>query len=149
MAITVKTHSFTLEPGLVARLKSRITKGSRSELLSRMLLEYMDALDDGLRQAQGKLTKSEASAILDVQNGTVTQPIGMWLGDALALQIHDSIPDGIAEKWGIDAPALVAKLQAMTQIETWALLDWAARFWTGDIKDMQAVPKAVAGFLEG
>ena len=147
MATTVKTHSFTLEPDIVSRLKARITKGSRSELLSRMMLEYMDALDDGLRQAQAKLTKSEASAILDVQNGAVTQPISMWLENSLALQIHDSIPDGIAEKWKIDAPALVEKIQAMSQVERWALLDWAARFWAGDIKDLQAVPKAVAGFL--
>lgn len=149
MAVSVKTHSFTLEPGTVARLKSRITKGSASTLLSRMMLEYMDALDDGLQQARAKLTKSEASAILDVQNGAIAQPISMWLENSLPLQIHDSIPDGIADKWEIDAPALVEKLQAMSQIERWALLDWAARFWAGDIKDLQAVPKAVAGFLEG
>lgn len=149
MATTVKTHSFTLEPGLVKRFKARITNGSASTLLSRMMLEYMDALDDGLQQAQAKITKNEASAILDVQNGTVTQPISMWLENSLPLQIYDSIPDGIAEKWKIDAPSLVEKLQAMSQIERWALIDWAARFWAGDIKDLQAVPKTVAGFLEG
>jgi hypothetical protein len=149
MAITKKTTSFTLTPKNLDRLAARIGKGSRSDLLERILTEYFDILDEGLTRAQAKLTRAEASAILDVQNGTITQPVTLWLDGALAHQIHDALPDGIAGKWGFDGPALVAKLHSLSQIEHLALVDWAARFWDGDFTDLQALPKAVAGFLEG
>lgn len=143
-----KTTSFTLTPETVERLEARIGKGSRSEYMERLLTDHFDLLDEGLKQAQAILTRAEASAVLDVQNGTFTQPVTLWLDGALAHQIHDAIPDGMAEKWGIDGPALVAKLEGLSQIENLALVDWAARFWTSDLTDLQALPKAVAGFLE-
>lgn len=172
-----KTVSIYLRPDLAAAIDARAaaTGRNRSAVMVDDLTAYADYLDLavakgrdpkrlvpdalnlytllglGLSRAKKKMTRSEAKLILDVQNGSwVDGSLSVWIAGGLAHQVADGIDlDGLADKWGVDGPALVAKLEALGELETIGLLDWAARFWEGDIQADDAVERAVAGFLEG
>jgi hypothetical protein len=148
-----KTRSALLADRLatLATLETLATEAEHTpDNLGQDLGHFYDLLTLGLARARRKITRPEASAILDVQNGVVIDPIAIWLSGGLAHQVSDGIAlDGLDNKWGFDGPALVAKLESLTEIEVLGLLDWAARFWAGDVQADDAVEKAVAGFLEG
>lgn len=172
-----KSLSISLTPDLIASLDTRAEAAgkTRSALLTDDLAAYSDylglaaakgrdparlvhdsinyfsLLSLGLSRAKKVLTRAEATLILDVQNGSwIDGSLPVWLSGGLAHQVSDGCTlDGLDAKHGVDGPALVAKLEALGDLETVGLLDWAARFWDGDIHADDAVEKAVAGFLEG
>jgi hypothetical protein len=78
------------------------------------------------------LTSDEAKLVLDVQNGAAAlggQP-GIWIRGGLVLNVEDGIElNKYDEKWGIDGPELVRKLQRLGAGETAALLDWCRVMW--------------------
>ena len=45
--------------------------------------------------------------------------------------IEDSLPDGLAEKWQIDGPALVDKLRGLTFTQEVRLIEEIESFWAG------------------
>jgi len=86
------------------------------------------------RVIEDKFTDAELMALRDVANGWTAEPAAMIAG-GLALELSDSLPDGIAEKWDIDAPALIAKLNALTYADELALVAGIEAWWlrqTGD-----------------
>jgi len=73
------------------------------------------------------LSEAEACAVVDAMNGTVFDATSyrhlvMSMEDACRL-------DGLDEKWGFDGDALVARLEALTPGQCWALVDAVERFW--------------------
>lgn len=145
-----KTVSISIYQPTLERLDARVGRLSRSERLSQDLTRYWDLLGAGLAQARKKLTKPEASLILDVQNGTYVDDgpaFARWvIGDSLAFQISDAISlDGLDQKWGVDGPALLEKVRGLGHAETLALLDWAARYWGDEKADLDAYRD---GFLD-
>ena len=171
-----KPISITLPPDLISNLDARAksTSKTRSALIADDLTayaEYLDLAADrgrdpsrlvydsmnylslialGLSRAKKRLTRSEALLVLDVQNSTLIDgSLPVWISGGLAHQVADGCDlDGLDKKHGVDGAALVAKLESLGDLETVGLLDWAARFWEGDVQAEDAVEKAVAGFLE-
>lgn len=45
------------------------------------------------------------------------------------MELEDSLPDGIGEKWGVDAPALVARLRALPYADELALVAGIEAWW--------------------
>jgi len=89
-------------------------------------------LDRGLAQARKKLSQAEAKLLLDVQNATFwdASQLSIWLGGGLHHQVSDGIDlDGLDKKWGLDGPALLDKINDLTDLETVALLDWCRWMW--------------------
>ncbi len=85
---------------------------------------------------QSLLTADECAAILDACNG--------WLFDTgsvahIALEIIDSLPDGLAAKWSIDGNVLVAKLEQLGYFSCWTLAEAVAQWWqrVGAGEDLQ------------
>lgn len=73
------------------------------------------------------LTQGEACLIIDVMNGTITEPHTAQL---LWAQVSDGIQmDRLDEKWEVDGPALVAKLRGLTYTQALAVADAAERWW--------------------
>lgn len=148
-----KTRSAVLTERIttLADLEALATKaGHAPSDLGQDLSRFYDLMSLGLARARRKITRAEAEAILDVQNGTIIDPVSIWLSGGLAHQVSDGIAlNGLDREHGFDGPTLVAKLEAMTEIEVLGLLDWAARFWDGDYQAKDAVEMAVAGFVEG
>lgn len=152
MAKNTRSTSFSLDPSVVERLEARVgADGNRSVRLTQDLDSYYSLLALGLARAKRRLNQAEAKLCLDVQNGTLVDgsQLSLWLSGGLAHQVGDGIAlDGLDKKWGVDGPSLIEKIIAMPDIEVIGLLDWAARFWGGDIQADDAVEKAVADFLE-
>src|SRR5579859_1805217 len=71
------------------------------------------------------LTTPEALLICDIRNGTRLEPATARL---LWAEVADSAPDGMAEKWGADIPALVAKLRSYSPGQCWAIYDAVQRW---------------------
>lgn len=98
--------------------------GSASEVARRDLGRYYDLL--ALALASVDLTEGEASLIVDALNGTI---IDVSTAQLLAAEVEDGLGDGLAEKWGVDGGALVAKVRAWTLAQRMAVCDAAERFW--------------------
>lgn len=72
------------------------------------------------------LAPNEALAICDALNGSrmdATSAAFLWA------EIADALPDGLAAKWDIDGPALVARLRALTPAQSLAIVDAVERWW--------------------
>lgn len=122
---TVKL-SITLQDSLMPELDAR--GETRSEILSRDLLRYYEALRDARRRLRDQLSDGEVGLILDALNGC-------WLQDAHTVgliwaEAEDAIRLNRADqKWSVDGPDLVRKLRAMSYAELCALTDAAERWW--------------------
>lgn len=99
------------------------------------------ALSNARRTLRALLSPAEVALVADHANGT-------WYDETtLALLPHgveDSIRhDGLAEKWGVDGPALVEKLAALDYGACWALVDVCQRYWSRVKSGEQADPGAL------
>lgn len=117
--------SISLPAAMVAELDAR--DDERSGIISRIIGRYVQALAETRRGLRLALSASEVGMIMDVLNGTAS--FEAWSPSYLPQEISDSLADGTAEKWGVDGPALVSRLAAMTYVEKLALVDAAERFW--------------------
>jgi len=89
-------------------------------------------LDRGRMAIRDIFTHPEIMLLLDVQNSTfwdATQ-LPMWIRGGLTHQVSDGIAlDGLDKKWATNGPALLAKIAALSDLETVALLDFCRDMW--------------------
>lgn len=74
------------------------------------------------------LSEGEAMLIVDATNGTLFEPFSV-AAQSLHWEIQDSLADGLAAKWEVDGPALVAKISAWSLLQKAAVCDAIERFW--------------------
>lgn len=98
-----------------------------SQIVARDVQRYYDLL--ALALAQVTLAAGAASLIVDALNGSVRDE---HLAQMLDYAIADSLEDGLAEKWQIDGPALVATIRAWSLLQRMAVVDAVERFWSND-----------------
>lgn len=96
-----------------------------AQIVARDVQRYYDLL--ALALAQVQLSMGEASLIVDALNGSVRDE---HLAQALDYEISDSLQDGLAEKWKIDGPALVAQIRGWSLLQRMAVVDGVERFWS-------------------
>lgn len=117
--VEVNTH------GIARDLADRADLGTDpGEVARRDLERYYALLDRELRGLA--LTEGEAALLCDVSNGTLWEPSSMPL---LWAEVEDALADGLAERWSVDGPALVAKLRALPLAARVAVCDATERFW--------------------
>lgn len=104
---------------------ARSRPGKRNLTAARDLERYYSLLAAEL--AGIELSEAEASLVCDALNGTLFEPHTIRL---LWAEVDDAIRhDGLAEKWGVDGPALVERLRSLTPGQAYALVDAVERFW--------------------
>ena len=116
----VQFRSATLEPLLQQRAAPGQSPGS---IAARDLERYYALLAVSLPA----LSELETMALRDALNGTVLDVSTarlLWAGVDDAIRL-----DGLAEKWGIDGVALVARLRGLTLAQSLALVDAVERYW--------------------
>lgn len=113
----------SLAPALRARAETGVGPAAVAQ---RDLARYYELL--ALALVSVDLTTGEASLIVDALNGTI---IDLTAAQMLATAIADSLDDGLAEKWGVDGPGLVASAQGWTLAQRIAVCDAVERFWRG------------------
>jgi hypothetical protein len=75
-----------------------------------------------------RLSLAERSAVIDSYNGTLLTPA--FAGVALWQHMRDSIElEALADKWGIDGPALLLTLAEMAVFDLACLEVWACGYW--------------------
>lgn len=107
-------------------LAARSSNEQRRALTAKRDLERYYAM---IKQTLAKwsLSEGEASLIVDVLNGTITEPHSAAL---LWAEIDDAITnDGVAERWSVDGEELVYNLRRASAFEALALIDAAERYW--------------------
>lgn len=118
----IQFRSAEVEPQLGVRLDARI--GSPGRVAVRDLDRYYTVLTAEL--ARLDLSEPEAMLIIDSLNGSLLDTSSYRL---LWAEIDDALDDGLAEKWGIDGFALVAKLRALSPAQAMAVIDAGERWW--------------------
>lgn len=66
------------------------------------------------------LTEAEFHCFCDANNGTCFTPAD--IEQSFSMNVADSGPDGLGEKWGVDLLALARKLEAFPTLQKIALL---------------------------
>lgn len=121
--------SVRFQDALAAELDAR--NEYRAEAVRIGLTRYYDLLERARRDLRERFGDAELAAILDANNGTLFEP---WSIPMVWLNVEDSGPDGIAEKWDIDLASLVTKLTALSLAESHALVDAIERWWLNDTR---------------
>ena len=130
-AKTRQNHtSLNIDAQTTASLDARRRGGeTRSSRLAADVTAYHTLLDEGLRRARLTLNQAEASVVLGVFNGTA--PGQVWTAERMSMRINDAVAlDGVADKWGVNGPALVGTLRVLGDLPCIALVDWAERVWS-------------------
>jgi len=114
-------------PRLAQLIKERAGEGrSTSGVVNAVADRYLETI----RRYTPRLAVNEWLAVIDALNG-------VWAGDNAALAVQ-SLPygvsdhltlEGAAEKWEVDAAALVKRLEALDWCQRLAVIDAAERFW--------------------
>lgn len=128
-SVATKT-SITLDAATMAILRARSGPGENASGLVRLLLGWYDEI---IRRERPDLAPNEWNAIRDALNGTwllaEQWSLGM-IASALALEVSDACRlNGLADKWKVDGPGLVARLAAMSFAARVAVIDDVVRFW--------------------
>lgn len=124
-------------------LRGATTNGAAAEVVKRDLARYYDALALALTSVE--LSVGEASLIVDALNGT---RIDIQTAQLLAAEIADSLDDELAEKWQVDGPALVAKIEGWNLLQRLAVSDAVERFWSaGNSVEVMSDRLAAVGLL--
>lgn len=126
-----KRTTIYLSPPLAAALAG-IEAGGQSRRLGVIADRYAETTRRA-RIAQ-KFSAAELNAFRDCCNGTFFEPAPLIDGAVLA-NFADSLEDGLAEKWEIDADAAVAKLRALSYADQVALVEDIETYWRGVAPD--------------
>jgi len=95
--------------------------------LRRDLGRYYALLERGRAEARARLSEEEVRAIAGALNGILHEP---WSMPLLPAEIEDSVAhENLADRHGIDGPALVEKLTHLSAGATWAVIDACERHW--------------------
>ena len=111
---------FRAMPALLAEIDARRQGKPRGAQARQDLERYYAALAREL--ATVGLTESEMSLIRDASRGILWSPHSVGL---LWAEIDDSLENELTAKWGVDGPALVAKLRMLTYSQSLAVCDAA------------------------
>lgn len=108
-------------------LAARLTDArlSMGDMTRRDLTRYYALLAAEL--ADLELTEGEALVIVDSCNGAYWDPWSIQLLPAAVAKAIDR--DRLDQKWLVDGPALLTKLQRLTRAQCYAVTEAAARFW--------------------
>lgn len=124
----VSKQSVSLPSPILDALRLR-DESNLSGAITRSLTRYFVLLAYERRDLRSQYSDKECSLILDACNGSA-------FFDAFSIRmlpagVEDAIRfDKLDRKWGVDGPALVAKLQATTFSQRIALVDAVQRWWT-------------------
>ena len=120
-----KRTSIYINPPIEAALKN-------ADSISGRLGDICDRYAESNRRARisQRFSEAELNALRDCCNGTWFAPAQLIDGAVLA-NFKDSAPDGLYEKWEIDAPATIAKLRELAYPDQVALVEDIETFWRG------------------
>ena len=118
-----KTVGIYLRPETEKELSAR--GENRSHVIARDLDRFYNLCRRAIREVP--LSEKEACLIVDTLNGVI---LDAGTAQYLWAEVEDSVKlNNLAEKWGVDGPALVEKLRDLNALQAMALVDGAERFW--------------------
>lgn len=120
-----KRTSLYLNPPIEAALKNADSISGR---IGEICARYAET--NRRARISQRFSEAELNALRDGCNGTIFVPAQLIDGAVLA-NFEESLMDGIAEKWEINAPATIAKLRALTYPDQIALIEDIETFWRG------------------
>jgi hypothetical protein len=92
--------------------------------LSGRVTEIIDRYFEMVRRTriEKRFSKAEMNLMRDACLSWLPEPAATVFG-GVALEVEDSLPDGLDKKWGVDAHALIAKLNGLGPGEEVALVE--------------------------
>jgi len=123
----VSKQSVSLPSPVLAALKLR-NEDNLSGAISRAVMRYLSVLAYERRELRPQFSPAECGLILDACNGIAFM-------DSFSVRlfpegVRDAIEmDRLDQKWQVDGPSLLAKLDATTFSQRMALVDAVQRWW--------------------
>jgi len=100
----------------------------RDDSLSGSIRRIADRYTEIIRRERPleRFAPAELDAIRDACLSWAAEPAATIIG-GIAREVRDADIDGLGRKWGVDAAALAAKIDALTAAQQIALMDWIER----------------------
>ncbi len=111
----------------LARLRTTSDDGTLSASIHRTVSRYTELIRRTQQALAGRFTPAEMDALRDVANGWLADPAATIPG-GLAAEWEDALPE-IGEAHEVDGAAVLARLQALTPAEDFALVEAIERHW--------------------
>ncbi|MDI3504949.1 MAG: hypothetical protein PWQ81_171 [Bacteroidota bacterium] len=93
-------------------------------------------------ELKGVFTPAEWMLMADSLNGTIATSDFRCYPSALAANIEDSDKfDNIGEKWGVDVPRLIDKINRLTSAQVDAVFSRIEAFWNDENRDLDSWSK--------
>lgn len=111
--------------------------------IDNILADFLQIFYAEKKKLKGYLSKNEAMLIVDAQNAYLNNGATASL---LQHQIYDAIElEGLANKWEVDGPDLIKKLEALSHFEKFVIEEMAEECWSraGASDDMMNIVKDV------
>lgn len=115
---------------------AEIIGGTGEELISR-LQELETITKIATREITGMFTREELIAMIDALNGTLITREILFVPGWLVIEMQDAEAlDGRCTMHGADSGQLIAKLQGLSQVQTYALYNLIRGFWDSENQDL-------------
>lgn len=106
----------------------RLAKRGPDDSLSGSITTILDRYFEIMRRTKPwtKFSEAEIGIMRDACMSWLPDPATTIFG-GIAMEVEDSIPDGLEKKWNVDVKALLAKLADLSPAEEVALVDYLKR----------------------
>ncbi len=112
--------------------------GVKSRRINNVCERYLDIV----HFAMPEFTRGEWCAIMDANNGIGISGEISWILGA-ALNVADSVDDGMDEKWGVDCQRLAERMRGLPRASRIAVGEAVERFWaSSELPTDEALAKA-------
>lgn len=131
--------TITIDPATHAAVSMR--QDSLSEAINVSLDRYLTLIASAQRALDKALSSEEKGLTLDALNGVHLG--GTHAAMFAVVSIRDAVADGYDQKWGVNADALTAKLDALTQLDQVAIVDAAEMWWASVARGESPEPSSM------
>lgn len=140
--------TITLPPETYRKIERRVDEGQRSAYIAQALDRYFGLMHYSRDSLKNMFTDNELGLIVDALNG-------VYMGDESSLRlvwaaVQDAVKiDKLDEKWGVDGPTVVRKLEDLKDSEyasVVALIDAIESWWATRKPDE---PPTIVNVFEG
>lgn len=122
----------TVSPKLTDKVVKELIDfaGTKNAGASEAIEAYVYIRRATLQEIKGRFSKAEATALMDMYNGTMLTPDYQYQPQAIRIQVEDAEKfESSCSRHGADIDKLLSKTDQLTAAQTWVLQQEIVRAW--------------------
>lgn len=141
----------TISPRVTPETANKLAEmaGNKNAGAAEAITGYLYIRRATLQELKGKFTREEATALLDMYNGTLLTPELQYQPQVLRAKIEDAEQyDHTCSIHGADVNKLLGKTDKLTAAQVWVLQQEIVRAWERNIEGGQTVEELIGALYD-